>query len=236
RHLLLVTFLPTLNAIFSFDYQHLYIDIPDIVNMAPLVDFEKQSLLVSVCSIAFNPLFWNIVARQEYHNKLLTNLFGGNSRRACYALAATIFSLGLIRDWLYKSAIQEQPSHPLLQTPISRLVAFALLASGNVLVLSSTWALGITGTFLGDYFGILMDRIVTGFPFNVCGAPMYWGSTMSFLGTALLLGKPAGILITAWVYFVYCLALRYEDPFTAAIYAKRDRERAASGGAVKKQT
>ncbi|RDA93914.1 hypothetical protein CP533_4506 [Ophiocordyceps camponoti-saundersi (nom. inval.)] len=203
--------------------------------MAPLVDFEKQSLLVSVCSIAFNPLFWNIVARQEYHNKLLTNLFGGNSRRACYALAATIFSLGLIRDWLYKTALQEQPSHPLLLTPYSRLAAFILLASGNILVLSSTWALGITGTFLGDYFGILMDRMVTGFPFNVCGAPMYWGSTMSFLGTALLLGKPAGILITAWVYLVYCLALRYEDPFTAAIYAKRDRERAASGGAVKKQ-
>ncbi|PFH58350.1 hypothetical protein XA68_13847 [Ophiocordyceps unilateralis] len=203
--------------------------------MAPLVDFDKQSLLVSLCSITFNPLFWNIVARQEYHNKLLTKLFGGHSRRACYALAVTIFSLGLVRDWLYKTAIKEQPSHPLLLTPVSQIAAYALLAAGNILVLSSTWALGITGTFLGDYFGILMDHVVTGFPFNVCGAPMYWGSTMSFLGTALLFGKPAGIFITVWVYVVYCLALRYEDPFTAAIYAKRERERAAAGGSAKKQ-
>ncbi|KAF4595621.1 Phosphatidyl-N-methylethanolamine N-methyltransferase [Ophiocordyceps camponoti-floridani] len=202
--------------------------------MAPLIDFDKQSLLVSLCSITFNPLFWNIVARQEYHNKLLTKLFGGQSRRACYALALTIFSLGLVRDWLYKRAIQEQPSHALLLTPASRLAGISLVLAGNVLVLSSTWALGITGTFLGDYFGILMDDMVTGFPFNVCGAPMYWGSTMSFLGTALLLGKPAGVFITAWVYMMYCAALRYEDPFTSAIYAKRERERAAMGGVAKK--
>lgn len=47
------------------------------------------------------------------------------------------------------------------------------------------WALGITGTYLGDYFGILMDDIVTGFPFNVMGDPMYWGSSMCFVGVAL---------------------------------------------------
>lgn len=168
----------------------------------------------------------SIVARQEYHNKVLTKLFGGHSRNACYALAATIFSLGLVRDFLYKSAIAEQPSHPLLLHPLSQLAAVLLFASGNVLVVSSTWALGITGTFLGDYFGILMDEMVTGFPFNVCGAPMYWGSTMSFLGSALWFGKPAGLLLTGWVYVVYVLALRFEDPFTSEIYAKRERERA----------
>lgn len=87
--------------------------------------------------------------------------------------------------------------------------------------------MGITGTFLGDYFGILMDSMVTGFPFNVTVAPMYHGSTCSFLGTAILYGKPAGILLTLWVYIVYQIALSYENPFTAGIYAKRDRERAA---------
>lgn len=194
--------------------------------MASYIDFGKQSLLVSAASIAFNPLFWNIVARQEYRNKVLTNLFGGNSQNACYALAASIFGLGIVRDLLYKTAIAEQPSHPLLQTGLSQAVAVALFASGNILVVTSTWALGITGTFLGDYFGFLLDEMVTGFPFNVCGAPMYWGSTMSFLGSALWFGKPAGLLLTAWVYVVYSVALRYEDPFTAGIYAKRERERA----------
>jgi len=86
------------------------------------------------------------------------------------------------------------------------------------------WALGLTGTYLGDYFGILMNDMVTGFPFNVCSAPMYYGSTMSFLGTAIFFGKPAGIMLTVEVLTVYLIALRFEDPFTAGIYAKRVEE------------
>lgn len=73
------------------------------------------------------------------------------------------------------------------------------------------WALGVTGTYLGDYFGILMDSKVTGFPFNVMDAPMYWGSTMSFLATALWYQKPAGILLTGLVAGVYQVALGYEE-------------------------
>lgn len=103
------------------------------------------------------------------------------------------------------------------------------------MVVTSTWALGITGTFLGDYFGILMDDIVTGFPFNVTDAPMYYGSTMSFLGTALLYGKPAGILLTGWVLIVYLVALQYENPFTAGIYEKREKARAADKVEGKKE-
>jgi len=87
------------------------------------------------------------------------------------------------------------------------------------------WALGITGTYLGDYFGILMDDMVTGFPFNVTDAPMYYGSTMSFLGSAIWLGKPAGIVLTGLVLSVYMVALRFEDPFTGMIYRKREEER-----------
>ncbi|RYO75526.1 hypothetical protein DL764_010409 [Monosporascus ibericus] len=202
---------------------------PYEIPASELVDLSRNSFWISAASIAFNPLFWNIVARQEYHNKILTNLFGGRRQTACYALAATIFCLGLVRDFLYERALRQQPSYPLLEQPESKWLAYGLIASGNVLVLSSTWALGITGTFLGDYFGILMDDIVTGFPFNVTDAPMYYGSTCSFLGTALLYGKPAGLLLTAWVFAVYQVALTYENPFTAAIYAKRDRERAAKG-------
>jgi len=37
----------------------------------------------------------------EYHNKVITKLFGGNARLGCYALAVTIFSLGIFRDYLY---------------------------------------------------------------------------------------------------------------------------------------
>ena len=163
----------------------------------------------------------SIVARQEYHNKTLTRIFNGNSLRACYALALTIFGLGLFRDALYERALRHQPFIPAFHHPY---IAYVLLAIGNTLVLTSYYALGVTGTFLGDYFGILMDEPVTGFPFNVTSAPMYWGSTTSFLGTSLLYGRPAGAFLTIQVFLVYLAALQFEDPFTGQIYAKRDKE------------
>lgn len=175
------------------------------------------------------------MARREYRTHFLTRLFGGNARTACYALATTIFSLGLVRDALYERALRHQPSHPALEGDLPTYIGYALIAAGNVLVISSTWALGITGTFLGDYFGILMDHMVTGFPFNITDAPMYYGSTMSFLGTALVYGKPAGVLLTAWVFIVYKVALAFENPFTAGIYAKRERERAGEKAEGKKE-
>jgi len=187
------------------------------------------------------------VRSTEYRNKFITKIFGGNPYYGCYALAVTIFSLGIFRDSLsvlstlmpflsamltpylrsYERALRDQPTHPFLtSSPLIKPLAGALFASGNVLVLSSMWALGVTGTYLGDYFGILMDEMVTGFPFNVSGSPMYWGSTLSFLATALWFGKPAGILLTLEVFVTYWIALKFEDPFTGAIYAKRERERA----------
>ena len=111
----------------------------------------------------------------------------------------------------YERALRNQPTMPGLLSPAGVLSAYALIVAGNTLVLSSMWALGVTGTYLGDYFGILMDHIVTSFPFNVTGAPMYYGSTISFLGTAILYGKPAGILLTAEVLIVYLTALSFEE-------------------------
>lgn len=106
-------------------------------------------------------------------------------------------------------------------------LALALFIVGQTFVITSTWALGITGTFLGDYFGILMDARVEGFPFNVLNNPMYVGSTLCFFGVALFQGSVAGLAITAYVYLVYLIALRFEEPWTGEIYAKRERERAA---------
>jgi hypothetical protein len=114
----------------------------------------------------------------------------------------------------------------MLPEPYATLLPIVLFMVGQTFVLSSTWILGITGTFLGDYFGILMDHRVEGFPFNVLENPMYVGSTMCFLATALWwLGsflafsqissldrkeRPAGLVITGFVHIAYTIALRYE--------------------------
>ena len=51
---------------------------------------------------ASHDLEWRIDGRAaEYHNKTITKLFKGNSLYGCYALAVTIFALGIIRDAMY---------------------------------------------------------------------------------------------------------------------------------------
>jgi phosphatidylethanolamine N-methyltransferase len=105
----------------------------------------------------------------------------------------------------------EQPQKPILPKEYATIVPAVLFILGQLFVITSTWSLGITGTFLGDYFGILMDHRVEGcvllprsalpasvlpssannrtwiyrFPFNVLRDPMYVGSTMCFAATAL---------------------------------------------------
>jgi phosphatidylethanolamine N-methyltransferase len=126
---------------------------------------------------------------------------------------------------IFPALISLQPAHPLLASPLVKYSAIPLFLTGNTLVLTSMYALGVTGTYLGDYFGILMDAPVTSFPFNVSEAPMYHGSTLSFLATALWYGKPAGLLLTGVVAAAYSVARRWEDPFTGMIYEKREEER-----------
>ncbi|KAG2111054.1 phospholipid methyltransferase-domain-containing protein [Suillus cothurnatus] len=175
-----------------------------------IVNVSATSLHVSLFSIAFNPTAWNIVARNEYRNKTITRIFGGNARYGCYFLAIMIFSFGMLRDHLFQRALSDQPRVPILSAPYDTLVPFFLFAIGQLFVVTSTWALGITGTFLGDYFGILMDHRVQGFPFNVLRDPMYVGSTMCFVATALWYERPAGLLVALYVYIVYLIALRFE--------------------------
>ncbi|KAG0227267.1 Phosphatidyl-N-methylethanolamine N-methyltransferase [Actinomortierella wolfii] len=198
------------------------------------VDWSNKWMWISIASIIFNPTFWNIVARREYKAKFITRLFGGNSLYGCYALAATIFILGLIRDGLFKYAIEQQPRAECMEILPFKAAAVLLFTVGNIFVLSSMYVLGVTGTYLGDYFGILMDARVTSFPFNVNENPMYNGSVMVFLGTALWEKSPAGVYLSCIVLFVYRIALKFEGPFTTMIYQKRDEARAKD--AVSNQT
>jgi len=141
-------------------------------------------------------------------------------------LAIAIFSIGIIRDTLYTAALLDQPKYSLLPEPVSVIIAGILFLTGQTLVVTSTYALGITGTFLGDYFGILLDHKVESFPFNFVRDPMYTGSTLCFAAGALWYERPAGLLITIYVHIMYAIALKFEGPFTDAIYAKRDQDAA----------
>jgi len=55
------------------------------------------------------PLVDTSVKHLEYRNKTITRLANGNSLYGCYALAATIFTLGIIRDFLCVSTPSPSP-------------------------------------------------------------------------------------------------------------------------------
>jgi phosphatidylethanolamine N-methyltransferase len=110
-----------------------------------------------------------------------------------------------LAPYRYTKALKDQPTFNLLPAPYDIIIPAILVTVGQTLVLSSTWQLGITGTFLGDYFGILLDEVcflalalspivdssfrllqkVEAFPFNILSDPMYVGSALTFAGGAL---------------------------------------------------
>lgn len=184
------------------------------------VDPWEPSFVAAVLAIVFNPLFWNVVARWEQRTRRLSGALG-SPYVACYALGGVILLLNALRSHWFTQAMQDQPRMDSLDTPTAYRAGLGLLGAGSVLVLSSFSALGFTGTFLGDYFGILKEARVTTFPFNVLDNPMYWGSTANYLGWAVMHASPAGLLLTAVVALVYATATLYEEPFTAEIYRQK---------------
>lgn len=187
------------------------------------------SVLIAAGSVAACPTIWSIVARNEYKNKTMTKFFG-SKYRGCYALAAWIFCSSLYRDKLFERAVAENAAHKLIDgaakggngaalVRAAKCAGWALISAGATLVGSSLYQLGITGTYLGDYFGILMSERVTAFPFSTFEDPMYLGSSLCFAGYALRENSAVGLALSAWVYAVYYVSCHYfENPFTDSIY------------------
>ncbi|XP_036802199.1 phosphatidylethanolamine N-methyltransferase isoform X3 [Oncorhynchus mykiss] len=149
------------------------------------IDVSDPRFCVAVIAIIFNPFFWNVVARWEHRTRGLTRLFGG-PYLACYCLGTLIILLNVYRSHSMTVAMKAQARWEVMASPEVFYAGAALMALGSVLVVTSFLALGFTGTFLGDYFGILMEEKVKGFPFNVTENPMYWGSTANYLGLAFI--------------------------------------------------
>ncbi|KAM8816416.1 phosphatidylethanolamine N-methyltransferase isoform 2-T4 [Rhynchonycteris naso] len=184
------------------------------------VDPSDPSFVAAVLTIIFNPLFWNVVARWEQRTRKLSQALG-SSHLGCYALGGAILLLNALRSHCFTRAMLSQPRMDSLDNLLAYGAGLGLLGVGSVLVLSSFFALGFTGTFLGDYFGILKEARVTTFPFNILDNPMYWGSTANYLGWAVMHASPAGLLLTVVVALAYTVATLYEEPFTAEIYRQK---------------
>ncbi len=78
-------------------------------------------------------------------------------------ISAYIFTFSLFRNYAYEVALTEQVTVKfdggLALTQV--ILGYLLAIIGGVLVVSSSWALGIIGTYNGDYFDILMEERIT---------------------------------------------------------------------------
>lgn len=135
---------------------------------------------------------------------------------ACSLFSASVFLMGIVRDFIFTLTCASYPSDINLVLP-----GIILFVFGTVLVLSSMIRLGVHGTYLGDYFGIFKQKRVVGFPFNLFEHPMYTGSSCCFLGTALIYSSLVGVMLSAWVFIVYSIAASFEGPFTDQIYKNK---------------
>lgn len=157
----------------AFPYRMKFINLEDVVFW--------QAMIV----ILLQPLVWNVVGRMEHYTRILSKIcfkpvFG------VYALALWIFVAGLYRDALFVAAMRSQGTHEQLGELQYVMAGWGCIFVGSVLVLSSFYRLGLTGVYLGDYFGLLMDEKITAFPYNLLSDPMYIGSSLAFLGKAIL--------------------------------------------------
>jgi hypothetical protein len=137
----------------------------------PGVRLRDVALSRAIIVIALAPLIWTCLARLEFQTRALSRLFG--RRVGAYALALWIFCFSLYRDLLFVEAVVRQPQSAYFAQPAMVAVGALMLGVGTLLVISSMYALGIHGTYLGDYFGILMDSKVETFPFDMFDHPMY---------------------------------------------------------------
>lgn len=164
------------------------------------VNLHDLALWQAAVVIFLHPVLWNVIGRAHH----ATRLFRRAPRFGVVLMAVWIFVVGLYRDVLFNVAIGNQQRDKVLYGSLSmRLLGINCLVTGAILVLSSFYRLGFYGTYLGDYFGILMDEKISKFPFNILEDPMYDGSSLAFLGKAILGQSSAGVILSIWVYFVY---------------------------------
>ena len=190
-----------------------------------LGDFVQSKKALAACFIVMiNPLFWNIVGRFEYKTRVVSRTLGG-PRRGCTALAACIISLNYLRTSTFHTTVDEYGYWEPLNNELVEALGYLCVTAGALLVIASSWKLGFFISFMGDYFGLLLNSKVTGFPFNVVSDPMYVGSALVYLGLSLQHASVAGLFLTACIAVSYAIAIRFEGPFTTKIYQEKDAKK-----------
>ena len=148
---------PFLNAASASLSQFLTIYVP-VLSKDVLLPYETQqhAFARALIVIALCPLIWNILARLEYKTNILSTIFF-SKYIGCFALALWIFGFSIYRDALVMDVMRICPKAMWLDEWRWQTFGMVLGIVGGVMVGSAYLRLGVTGTYLGDYFGILME-------------------------------------------------------------------------------
>ena len=189
-----------------------------------LQEVLSAKVLLACFVVMLNPLLWNLAARLEYNTHVISRLSGG-PRLGVVILAVFIMGNTLLRTSYFHYMTDKSSKWDFLEDSIGAASGgYIFISVGGLLVLSSTWRLGFFCTFLGDYFGILLDAKVTGFPFNIVADPMYWGSFFIYIGESVQQASIIALLLSLSIGLSYVIAVKFEGPFTAMIYAKQSKK------------
>ena len=187
------------------------------------IEIYDWEIIVTIIMIIICPTTWNFVARWEFHTKFFSKLVGDN-RLAADIFAHILIEMGILRNYLYLRVVRSQPHYPLdgSYELTFLLVGYSLNVVGFLLNWFAFYRLGIHGIYYADYFGILFEEKVTAFPYNVLNNPLYVGSTLLFVGNAIIHRSPAGILLSILAWTMYKFASRLENPMTDLIYSEEN--------------
>lgn len=154
-------------------------------NGVPYIKLSDPTFALALIATTLPPLVWNTIGPFEYYTRLVSRVVR-KPIIGVYLSGSIIAFLSVLRSALFAAAIHEQPKAKELDHPVLFAAAGALFVVGVVFFIGAYYQLGISGTYLGDYFGIFRDERITAFPFSALDNPMYDGSSIFHFAEAVL--------------------------------------------------
>ena len=183
------------------------------------IDIKSPWFWFAFVHIIWNVLYWNVTSRLEYFFGFFSK-FWKNKKTAVVIHGTIIFINCVSRSFIYKYVVEQGPKlMSLFQYDWITIFGYLLYSFGILLVVSSTYQLGVIGTYNGDAYGFLLPGIIKDFPFNYFNAPMYLGSTINFFAHAIIYRSLNGFLLSILVAIVYFIGTHFEDNLTKKIYS-----------------
>ncbi|EDQ88041.1 uncharacterized protein MONBRDRAFT_33076 [Monosiga brevicollis MX1] len=184
------------------------------------------SALRSCFATIMAPILWNLLP--QIFGPALINWIG--RRQAMLVFSLYVFLFTCFRSWAFQMGIADDKTSFDVLLPffpnatvfhnIFFAVGAATVLVGTVLTSASFIRLGIFGTYMGEFFGVMLSEKITTFPFDVVDNPMYFGSSLMHIGLAIMEQSPVGVVLGAVVFWWYYMAALYEEPLMVEMYKK----------------